>query len=443
MELTLVTGQEGKIIQESAVANSKFEGLKRVALNSGNHDLMYLHFVLLHEGPNKNNDYFTRKEIGQVHKSFIGKPITWEHEEPYIGFITDSYVVEPEEGSADQRLSIECAGVVWKKRFEREAVEIQEGFTSGNKAVSMEVYFSDAVYSINGELETTYKTFNEALESRTNPTLPIYRVFKNTIGGGAGIVGDPADVDAILLAVAKKNEQNLPLVSEYISGDVCEEKEVPKILEKGGNESMPKKANENQEEIKVVEVQEAQAEEEVVETDEEKVDEEKVKLEERIKELEEEVEKLEYELSQLRESQAKVEELKGEFEKLQEQSEATMKEYQEFKEKVELEKAEAQKDSLANTRLEELANEGVVFASQEKMFNRFREMDEEAYQDIKEVLVANANKKGVEEAKESTEASVKVETKREIQTIPNLEQEAEASLKQKYEQIWEKIFGES
>lgn len=279
------------VIASEDIVDSKYEGLKRLAEFNQNADLMFISFILKHEGDNANGDYFTRDEIEASWATYIGKPITWEHKQPFIGHITDAILVKPEEDAEDPRWYVECAGVIWKARYPEQAKVISEGALEKDVRMSMEVFFSDAVYA-HGDLTNLYT-------KEQNPTLakfkgrkylgkPVYRVLIGCHGAGVGVVANPADEDAIFLSVANEGEQqelvtdqniiinhelssgylDLENIKEYIEKEVLCMADKDQILEQQELETQDATSEDNITEEEAVEAEANSETEEVQETEE-------------------------------------------------------------------------------------------------------------------------------------------------------------------------------
>ena len=170
-------------------------------------DLMFVYFILNHEGANSNHDIFLKNIMKANYKTAINKPIDLEHKQPIIGVITDSRYVEPEDGGKSY---VECVGVIWKYLYPEVADSIKENYAQGKVKMSIEAWFKNPVYLV-GDKEYTYKQAlskgicdsNRDIKALTFNNLPVFRRFDNFTYGGAGVVTNPADKDAVIRAVAK------------------------------------------------------------------------------------------------------------------------------------------------------------------------------------------------------------------------------------------------
>lgn len=173
-------------------------------------DLLYVIFKLCHEGPNDNHDYFTASVLKNAYKSCVNKPLNWEHGNVCFGFIDKSELLQEDNGV----YYIKCGGYVWKYNFPVVANEIINGFADGTLKVSMECYYKDAEYWIGEDDNKVILSEDEVRELGIQLTengdiitkyyegQPVYRVFKEVLFGGAALTRNPADKQAILLAVA-------------------------------------------------------------------------------------------------------------------------------------------------------------------------------------------------------------------------------------------------
>ena len=528
------------VIASEDIADSKYEGLKRLAEFNQNADLMFISFILKHEGDNANGDYFTRDEIEASWATYIGKPITWEHKQPFIGHITDAILVKPEEDAEDPRWYVECAGIIWKARYPEQAKAISEGALEKEVRMSMEVFFSDAVYA-HGDLANLYT-------KEQNPTLakfkgrkylgkPVYRVLIGCHGAGVGVVANPADEDAIFLSVANEGEQqdlaidqnvvinfehnfgylDLENIKEYIEKEVLCMADKDQILEQQELETQDATLEDNITEEEAIEdetnsetkeVQEAEKDvsetEAEVETDEEE-EVEDTQEEEQEEQAKEEAEETEAEASlveefldkRLRDSAfyevfdvlrgairnhmwdfadhkidkaefegkvqeelndfvgilsgllpailtdwgviaeaSAIKELKDQLATAKQELSDVQTEYNTYKEQVESEKAEATKEALAKKRVSEILEAGVELseASRNKLFVRFREMDEESYVEFRDLLIETASVSTKEQEQEEKEVEEEVTT---ASVILNLEETtASRDRKNIFEKMW-------
>lgn len=442
MKTSLIEVFDNQILTLEDVQVSDFEGLKTCVASNRSFDLMFIKFVLMHEGGNLNGDYFLKDELKSVYPTFVGKPITWEHGQPYIGYITDSRLVTPTAG--DKRWYIECAGLVWKARYPQEAEVIQRGSEDGSCKMSMEVYFEDVLFML-GDDESKLYTYEEApfldaLKGRTYQGQRVYRVLIGCLGGGVGVVKDPADVDALILEVAANKrfgeiEKNVVIDTEQNTAYLT-------VLDMGGIDLSVSNAHLDDVHITNEEVDEDVDKNEFVpKADFEELQEQCNELKTALEELKDADANKATQLEQVAKEKQDLEKLNDD---LRQELEAVKAEYAQYKEQVEHEKAEAAKDALASQRMDDLAQSGVTMseANAEKWTARLREMNDETYVDFKNLLVESVAAKldEVETTKESV-ATAKTDAIASLQGL-NLEQKKEPDKVKKYEKLWERVLSE-
>lgn len=171
-------------------------------------DLMYVRFIMCHEGSNANGDTFTNDVLYRARFTPRFKPINWEHGEPMIGHILDSRYGEDAQG----RGYIEAVGVVWKFIFPELADSIKSKAMTGELRLSMECYFKDSNYKYGEQIfdqEQAEELGISDYVGRSYMGQKVYRVFKDVIFGGVGVVENPADKEAVFLSVAKKHVERI------------------------------------------------------------------------------------------------------------------------------------------------------------------------------------------------------------------------------------------
>lgn len=165
-------------------------------------DLMFVKFIMCHEGVNANGDTFTKPVLKEASLTPKYKPIDWEHGQPMIGHILDSEYKENAQGVA----YIEATGLVWKFIYPELSAQIKAKAATGELRLSMECYYKDANYQVGDQLFDQQQA--ELLGiipyvGREYMGKKVARVFKEVIFGGVGVVANPADKQAVFLAVAK------------------------------------------------------------------------------------------------------------------------------------------------------------------------------------------------------------------------------------------------
>lgn len=165
-------------------------------------DLMYAGFIMVHEGANDNGDYFTKEVLQQAKYTPKFKPIDWEHGQPVIGTILDSDYRE----DANNKGYIEAVGVIWKFIYPELSELIKKKSATGELRLSMECYWRDADYMVGDVLYNQEQADKMGISNYVGKDYmgkKVYRVFKEVIFGGVGVVANPADKEAVFLSVAK------------------------------------------------------------------------------------------------------------------------------------------------------------------------------------------------------------------------------------------------
>jgi hypothetical protein len=173
-------------------------------------DLMFVKFVMCHEGVNANGDTFTKEVLKNAQATPQYKPIDWEHGQPMIGHILGSEYKEDAQGVG----YIEASGVIWKFIYPELSSQIKTKASTGELRLSMECYYKDANYRVGDQIFDTQQAEKLGIipyVGREYMGKKVARVFKEVIFGGVGVVANPADKQAVFLAVAKdlglKNEE--------------------------------------------------------------------------------------------------------------------------------------------------------------------------------------------------------------------------------------------
>lgn len=190
-----------EVVEQSATA----------ALSDHTRDVVNIRFKLVYEGANKNGDYFLPEEIRANYDSLVMKPLTWDHDpDTNIGAISKAWLVD----GKGEPLHIMCEATVWAHRFPEYADAIIASAKLGemglgeaaSHAMSMEVYFdtTQSYYMVGDRKIPMTEDTGELsmLKGRTFGNMAVYRVFKNICFGGAGVVEEPGEQRALLLAVA-------------------------------------------------------------------------------------------------------------------------------------------------------------------------------------------------------------------------------------------------
>jgi len=196
------------------------EAAKAIAFNDNtielDPDLQYIRFIMCHEGVNANGDYFTKEVLKRAQFTPRLKPVNWEHGQPMIGTMIDSRYAE----DANGRGYIEAIGVVWKFIYPELADAIKQKSASGELKLSMECYYKDANYKVGDQIydqETAEKMGIVPYVGREYLGKKVERIFTDVLFGGVGIVANPADKEAVFLAVAKDlDNQESTSASDFI-----------------------------------------------------------------------------------------------------------------------------------------------------------------------------------------------------------------------------------
>lgn len=214
-KVTLTIGSEDiSILRDEEIDEKAFAS----AGQKKQKDLMYVKFILAHEGTNKNRDYFSRDELKTAAHTPVLKAINWEHGEPIIGTIYKSEYKEIDDpafasAAADgKRGRIECEAVIWKYRYPVYAKAMVDRYMAKQLKFSMETYFGKCTCTECGEefssKNHTEGTYCDHLNYRKNsPDSKAARALQQNVFAGTGVVSNPADENADALAIAKEKER--------------------------------------------------------------------------------------------------------------------------------------------------------------------------------------------------------------------------------------------
>ena len=207
-----------QFLSSDEVDNDKLAkaGVKR------NKDLLYIRFVLCHEGINANNDEFLFEELEQNFDTALFKPVNWEHRKhEIIGCIYDSKFITEEDDTSkakDFKPHIVCDAVVYKYQFPVKAQVMQERYERGDLSFSMETWFESAQCSVCESSFEKQDKYCDHLKDRFSANSTVSRILKNMTFAGAGVVSKPADKDAVGLSVAAKTLRDETV--EFIVQDI-------------------------------------------------------------------------------------------------------------------------------------------------------------------------------------------------------------------------------
>ena len=95
-----------------------------------------------------------------------------------------------------------CEAYVWSYKHPDEARAIYQRWEEGNLSFSMEVLFEEAECSVCGERFASANDYCEHLDERFSAGSETDRILRGLNFIGSGVVGKPADVRALPLALA-------------------------------------------------------------------------------------------------------------------------------------------------------------------------------------------------------------------------------------------------
>ncbi len=426
-------------------------------IENPNEDLLYLEFVLCHEGANENRDGFLLSELQDNVNTVKFKDLNVEHSDRIVGCIYDGVLIEKEADASYAfqggfRPHIVCSAVVYQFKFPEVAQDLRDKHGMGNLRFSMETWYTSAQCSECDESFEAGTDYCDHLNNRFTQGSAVTRWLRGITFGGAGIVENPADPDASSISVADTEKTRKQLFAEILkegshdlfSGDVdfivsligeslknfedvfeawiksLENNEVVDMsivstrvkeivnqiltddssdasLSKGGQLTVAYTFDNKEDLINSPEVQEA-----IEDTIEKKVTEKLANQDKegKIAEMQETMKNKDIEVTEL---QSKVKDMETDK--------------AETLEKAENEKKDREAIKLSETRFEELTEAGVTYNEDrlEKVMDRLKAMSEEDYVEYKEDMVANLPVKTEEEIKAEKK---KAETAR-IVLVPN------------------------
>lgn len=321
---------------------------KAAKLESVDPDLLPVSFKLVHANQNKNKDIFDAKDLELAKNTPKLKPLNWQHVEPIIGVMYDSDYIEASE-KEDAHLLVDS--VVYKYRYPEYANEIIDRHNNDTLRFSMEVWFKEAECSVCGHTASKQDDYCEHLKNRYIPGSTSARILRGIVFGGAGVVDNPADVQAESVSLGE-NHSKEDIMPKNTEGKIVfdTQAELDSFIKE-----------------KIDEVSKAEEKDEMIENLNTEITNLKTELENVSKELETE---------------------KANIVKLTEEKEVIEKEFASFKENLEKEKT-------LEARIVELVDAGVVIpeSTKEKFHESVKEMSEEAYTMYKELLVASIKEK--------------------------------------------------
>ena len=113
------------------------------------------------------------------------------------------------------RYDIVMAGVLWKWLFPKTVADITNEVNSGERALSMEVYFRDYDWFVNGTIYNKDEAphLADAFRKGGFNGMPVGRVLRGIIFGGGGLVANPANPNALnFIEVASQHPERPAIV---------------------------------------------------------------------------------------------------------------------------------------------------------------------------------------------------------------------------------------
>jgi hypothetical protein len=441
--------------------------VKANKLEKTDEDLLHVRFILCHEGANNNKDGFMLSELQENYETAVYKDINVEHTDKIVGVITASrFIDKPEDASfasmakaEDFKPHIECDAVIYKYKFPEVADEVVLRHSLGSLRFSMETWFNAAKCDKCDAEFVAAEDYCDHLANRFAEGSDETRWLVGITFGGAAVVENPADKDAKGLSVAQLSEFDLDwiipnmdlddlekltmgLVERLKMDDLVDENKLKErltnilnnlsVLTMASESDADKNTNNTKGEytmpFEFASEKEMLASDIVQDAIETALAERSAEqdTEDRISKAEEAVEQKEQELV------AKEEELTA----ANERADNAEKELADYKE------AQAKKELIAD-RYNELSEAGVKFPEDEEKLtsakDRLGEMDETAYADYKEMLLANISEKA-----EASEQEEEAEEEEESLEIPQVQATFDMAVAtdDEFEKLADEAFGD-
>ena len=199
------------------------------SFSTNQEDILYFSCVLVSEGLNLNDDYFSHSELIQSYRTPVTKPIDIDHDpNRIVGVILDSALMDQNNNFIDYQntsseffnkqdlmppLNIGVYCGIWKYLHPEAAEMVYSGVSDQTYHVSMEAFFDDYDYVL-GEETVARNDMTIFLDAylRANGGDGLYtgkkiaRSLKNILFGGMGIVMNPANPASKILSVHDKCE---------------------------------------------------------------------------------------------------------------------------------------------------------------------------------------------------------------------------------------------
>lgn len=193
---------------------------------AGIKDDFKLGFILCTEGSNSNRDGFDEEGLKEDYQTAKLQRLDWEHTDEVIGVISESEFVQSsnfnrikELGANISKSFIYISGVLWKILNKARAKEVKKRWEHKSLYCSMEDYFDYVICSTCGGKYIYDNEYCEHLSNRFSTAKNTYRILRGSKFVGAGVVQNPADRDAVGLALAK-DEKRHRIIAKLLDPDV-------------------------------------------------------------------------------------------------------------------------------------------------------------------------------------------------------------------------------
>lgn len=199
-------------------------------------DLMYMIDIMVSTGANLNGAYFLPSEIYKARNTIMGKAVDILHEEEQVvGHIT-GYSFLDKNGSIldienlrassgdnfdNESFDVATSSVIYKLRFP----EIADRIESRHFKVSMECFYRNIDVKVGNLIISAEEAMKAGLiemvgnkvqvvDGRKKDVVPVYRVLRDILFSGKGLVDKPANPDSLILEAASIiDEKNLPIIN--------------------------------------------------------------------------------------------------------------------------------------------------------------------------------------------------------------------------------------
>lgn len=217
-----LNGGKGALIVSNAariIDDPKTMASQAIAKEHKNSDLMFVEYILCHEGANANKDRFLTDDMIASAHTAINKPVNWEHTLNNIGVIVESKFVSAknieEEAKAYyskidplEKDFIVCKAVLWEYKHPNECRVMRERADASKLFFSMENLFGVAKCSVcGGEFSSVFDYCDHLLNRRQSDGTD--RIFVDSNFVGAAVAKVPADSYAGTLSIAGIVEEDM------------------------------------------------------------------------------------------------------------------------------------------------------------------------------------------------------------------------------------------